>query len=534
MAKTPTKMTEPAHSLMYAPSSLGVGKTFADIDQLYAKVTPYLANAFNEKQKHFFHRAFEDRISLLWGPPGTGKTTVLAGAILGWIEYYAETGIPLRVGIGSSNYNAIDNVLNEVLKLIDERKAMVGELACPVRITRVRSDSTTPPLDERIEDIPRTKAREQGFVNALKCDAPGIIVVGGTWQQLGQLAKEDNQDSEPTAKWFDLLVIDEASQVQVAAAAAYFLLLKADGHVVLAGDDRQLGPIYSFQMKDSSGGLFDCIFSYMRDTHKIIPVQLKYNYRTNMEISSWPCMRFYKNEYEAVFPEKRLDLAINIDARPPDWPKQLPWSDEFLRILEPACPVMVISYTANFYTLSNPFEAQIVSALTLLYKRLVDAQHENICPHEFWRQKIGIVTPHRAQMASIRNLLVSEAGIPMDPPPFVDTVDRFQGQERDLILASYVVADRDFIASEDTFILSPRRFNVTLTRARSKFVMLISDALLQYLPSDPNVAQEAAHLQLFVEQYCTSVDDTIELPFFEHGTQSTMRCRLKGRCKNLT
>ena len=101
MAKRPTKMTEPAHSLMYTPGSLAAGKTFADTNQLYAKVTPYLKDAFNEKQESLFHDAFGNRISLLWGPPGTGKTTVLAGTILGWIEHYAEAGIPLRVGIGS-------------------------------------------------------------------------------------------------------------------------------------------------------------------------------------------------------------------------------------------------------------------------------------------------------------------------------------------------------------------------------------------------------------------------------------------------
>ena len=347
-------MTEPAHSLMYTPGSLAAGKTFADTNQLYAKVTPYLKDAFNEKQESLFHDAFGNRISLLWGPPGTGKTTVLAGTILGWIEHYAEAGIPLRVGIGSCNYNAIDNVLNEVLELINRRTATVGALACPVRVTRVRSDSSAPPLSDQIEDMPRTSARAQGFVNALKGDDPGIIIVGGTWQQLGRLAEKDHQDSEPTAEWFDLLVIDEASQVQVAAAAAYFLLLKSDGHVVLAGDDRQLGPIYGFQMKDSVQGLFDCIFSYMKETHGITPVQLKHNYRTNVEISAWPCKRFYKNEYEAFFPERKLDLAINIDGRPADWPEQLPWSDEFLRILDPACPVVVISYSANTYTLSNP------------------------------------------------------------------------------------------------------------------------------------------------------------------------------------
>lgn len=523
------KMTEPAHSLMYDPGSLATGKTSIDTNQLYAEVTPYLKEEFNEKQESLFHDAFRNRISLLWGPPGTGKTTVLAGTIIGWVEHYAKTGIPLRVGIGSSNYNAIDNVLNEILELINRRTNMFGTLACQIRVTRVRSNSSTPPLSDQIEDIPRTSADAQTLVNSLKDNHPGIIIVGGTWQQLGRLAEKDHQHNESIAEWFDLLVIDEASQVQVAAAAAYFLLLKSDGHVVLAGDNRQLGPIYGFQMKDSVQGLFDCIFSYMKETHGITPVQLKHNYRTNDEISAWPCGRFYENAYEAFFPDRKLDLAIDFNCKPVDWPEMLPWSDEFLRIIDPSCPVVVVSYKANTFTLSNPFEAQIVSALTLLYKKLVDAQQVGVSAQEFWTQKLGIVTPHRAQMASIRNLLVDMAGMTMDPPPFVDTVDRFQGQERDLIISSYAVADPDFIASEDSFILSPRRFNVTLTRARSKFVMFISDALLQYLPSDLEVARDAAHLQLFAEQYCNSVCDTIDIPYFERNVLSSMRCKLRGR-----
>jgi superfamily I DNA and/or RNA helicase len=92
--------------------------------------------------------------------------------------------------------------------------------------------------------------------------------------------------------------------------------------------------------------------------------------------------------------------------------------------------------------------------------------------------------------------------MPPDAPVFVDTVDRFQGQERDVIIASYAVADRDFVASEEEFILEARRFNVTQIRARSKFVMFVNNSVLQHLPADLQVARDPAHLQLFVENYC--------------------------------
>jgi DNA replication ATP-dependent helicase Dna2 len=86
--------------------------------------------------------------------------------------------------------------------------------------------------------------------------------------------------------WFDLLLIDEASQVGVAQAAAYFLLLDGNANVVLAGDHRQLGPIYGFQVEDTEEGLFECVFTDMQDAHRVTPTALDTNYRTNGEIAA--------------------------------------------------------------------------------------------------------------------------------------------------------------------------------------------------------------------------------------------------------
>ncbi|MFY4842817.1 AAA domain-containing protein, partial [Aliarcobacter butzleri] len=80
----------------------------------------------------------------------------------------------------------------------------------------------------------------------------------------------------------------------------------------------------------------------------------------------------------------------------------------------------------------------------------------------------------------------------------INTVDKYQGDERDFILASYAVSDKDFISSEEDFILSARRFNVTLTRARKKFILLISKSLIEYLSDDIDIAKEGSSLQMFV------------------------------------
>ena len=85
------------------------------------------------------------------------------------------------------------------------------------------------------------------------------------------------------------------------------------------------------------------------------------------------------------------------------------------------------------------------------------------------------------------------------------------------------------MASEEAFILNPRRFNVTLTRARSKFIMLVSEAILHHLPSDTEVARDAAHLQLFVEEYCASIREEIVLPYVDRAALVPMTCTLRGR-----
>lgn len=517
MAMKPLPTSKIAGGLLYGPHALQAPSP-PDVGALLGRVNGARQHPLNARQERAFAASFEHRLTLLWGPPGTGKTATLAAIVHGWLLNAWEEKRNVIIGVGSSNWTAIDNVLSAIADVLESCPKPPG--APDTWIARVRSGSSPAPTDSRVLDIDRD-ACGGDFAGQL-ANPEGCFVVGGTWLQLVKLRRY-NLENASCEGWFDLLLVDEASQVKVSEATGYFTLCKETANVLLAGDDRQLGPVYSLTMPDDGGGLLDCIFRYERETHGVAVVGLRDNYRTNREICDWPAERFYGRDYEAFTPHRRLTTPIP-RVRPDGWPHLIPWDDAWATLLDPDVPVVVVTYPGQPYTLSNPFEAHALAALACLYR---SALGDSVSHAEFWKDYCGIVTPHRAQMANLRALLVEAASFPADPAPMVETVDRFQGQERNVILAGYVVADPDFVALEESFILDPRRFNVMLTRAREKFILFISDAILTHLPNDTDLARQAAHLQLFVEAYCRPAGD-IMLPGEDGSPPMPCRVRVCG------
>ncbi len=161
------------------------------------------------------------------------------------------------------------------------------QIPVAVMLERVRKDSTNPYQGGKSIFYQRVRLIRQELKHTQEC-----YVVGGTWQQFYNLAVRDNKvknstKDNPQARWFDLVLIDEASQVKVAQAAGYFLLLRESAHVVLAGDNKQLGPVYGFQMPDDAEGLYDCVFTYMQKKHGIDLVALTHNYRSNEPLTGF-------------------------------------------------------------------------------------------------------------------------------------------------------------------------------------------------------------------------------------------------------
>jgi DNA replication ATP-dependent helicase Dna2 len=103
-------------------------------------------------------------------------------------------------------------------------------------------------------------------------------------------------------------------------------------------------------------------------------------------------------------------------------------------------------------------------------------------------EELAVVTPYRAQIREIRNLLKGKgtpaAGAADAGLPLIDSVERMQGQEREAMIVSLVCSEPEYAARGAAFFFSPNRLNVALTRARTKLIVLASPLLFEALPAD--------------------------------------------------
>jgi hypothetical protein len=122
----------------------------------------------------------------------------------------------------------------------------------------------------------------------------------------------------------------------------------------------------------------------------------------------------------------------------------------------------------------------------------------------FWSHGIGIVTPHRAQRAQVVQALQQAfPGIALDLiEDSVDTVERFQGGERQVIIISFGVGDPDVIRGEERFLMQLERTNVAISRAMGKCIVLLSEEVANHIPDDRKAAASAHALRGVVDEFC--------------------------------
>jgi len=202
--------------------------------------------------------------------------------------------------------------------------------------------------------------------------------------------------------------------------------------------------------------------------------------------------------------------------------------DAILReaFLRPEDSVVFATYADYTATARNPFEARLAARLATLARReLIDpATGQPYGADRFREQGLAILSPHRAQNSAILHEL-ARAGWAYGELPVVDTVERMQGNEREMIIVSYAVADREYAEAEAEFLLDPNRFNVAITRPRTKLVLLMSDEVLRALPRDERVMTESMAVKGYVSQPWREVRE-ITLPAPD-GTPVAVTVRMR-------
>lgn len=234
------------------------------------------------------------------------------------------------------------------------------------------------------------------------------------------------------------------------------------------------------------------VFAFCEDVHGVEPIMLDTNYRSSSMLVGFSLEAGYRRTLKSFSPELRLNLLDPLPQERPDgWPEELYWTPEWASLLDPNLPALCFVYPEGRSSQWNRFEADAVAAIIALLRGraaglsgerdpatgdMLPRQDKPYSPPEFWKKAVGVVTPHRAQQGLIAGRL--QRTFPDEDPNLireaVDTVERFQDQERDLIIASYALGDPDAIADEDEFLMSANRFNVMASRPRAKLIVFVS------------------------------------------------------------
>jgi hypothetical protein len=426
-----------------------------------------------ERARTAFQWAVERNLTAVQGPPGTGKTYLLARIARAFVQR------GYRVLLCAFTHRAINNALG----------AMVAAGIPTQALGKVpgSDESDLPAGVERLDKREYWKRPREGFVAAMTVHAAfepfhgPLLTAGRTgrdsrplregqseeafWQQLNRYNRNVVQRARlpGPSGLADVVIFDEASQLTVPMALC---ALASAPRAVFFGDHAQLPPVNVAQ----ESGAYPSIFHLAAERYPQAFVRLNESYRMNGELCAFPSGQFYEDDLApvaAVFDRQLEPKAI---------------SPLYGRVLAPAPASLFVEVNHVGQGQESPLEACLVAdmALEALQCGLADA-----------KEGLAILAPHRRQNNAIRMAFERLAAVRGVPPLIarrwldelvIDTVDRMQGQERDVILYSLTASDDGVMESEREFLFLPNRFNVAITRARKKLVVVGSRQFFHHLP----------------------------------------------------
>lgn len=194
----------------------------------------------NPSQEAAIVHCLSHRLSIVWGPPGTGKTTTAAALVMARILAAREAHQNIRILITGPTYTAWEKLFGEILTLLE--LTHVAGLGCYRTYSSSHLErAPLPPTNNNVRDI-EAKTQDVGFQTlwAELQNPLRIVLVGAVAHQCYRIA---NQGAHaPLAPLFNVVIIDESSQLDVGKALFPLGLMAPDAETVLFGDHLQMPP----------------------------------------------------------------------------------------------------------------------------------------------------------------------------------------------------------------------------------------------------------------------------------------------------
>ncbi len=417
-----------------------------------------------QEQSSIFRKALGAKdYFLLWGPPGTGKTSIMLRSIVDYLLNQTNENILL---LAYTN-RAVDEICESIESIGDEMREHYFRVGSRYSTSdQFRSqllNSKTEGVNKRAELIE--------IINKHR------IVVGTVSSMAG---KSDLFK----LKKFDRVIIDEASQILEPLLAG---LLTRFSSFILIGDHQQLPAVVTqdkhhaiirdedlnnIGLTSCANSLFERLFiqAQQNEWHWAY-AQLSHQGRMHQKIMDFPNEYFYKKTLH-ILPSEISAHTRQI--KPLDFEEKLAFQNLGTQLCEKRVLFLPTPADDLRHGLkTNLYEAEMVGQLVKYFHELYSKNNKTINS-----STIGVITPFRAQIAQIRHTLLE---LELDPESLtIDTVERYQGGAREIIIISLCTNTLSQLASLSSISEEgvDRKLNVALTRAREQLIILGNEKLL--------------------------------------------------------
>lgn len=427
-------------------------------------------SSLNTDQVDAIRCGLSTRVQLLKGPPGTGKTVTTAASIFARIA--ARLGPGAVILVSAHTNLAVDTLMQRLrhYRASFSAEATLQGIAMPeIALTRVHSSSIPDNVDASTNFSATSCAtRVKNWRKA------SVLVIGGTTNAILKMGHElsTKRPYVDQAGGFlaDALVVDEASMMVFPHFLSLATLVKPDGEIMLAGDNRQLAPIVAHDWENEDRppaqhyqpfkSAYEAMLRIINESRPLpsecLQSPLTYTFRLP------PIIReLISRIYGGL---DNIDLEGPGRNAPNDAPAQCgSWED----IWHEGEGLILVVHDERGSRQSNPLEAEVIEEILRSSPELPE-------------NSVAVITPHRAQRALLKGRLEPWAGA----ASIIDTVEKVQGGERPMIFVSGTESDPHAIGAAASFILNLNRANVAFSRTQERLVVVCAETLLDHVPSD--------------------------------------------------